>query len=286
MKFGLHSVNLHTCGYPDAAARIGRAAEASGFESLWVADHVVLPDPPVAGRPMAPDQRLLDPIVALTFLAAHTQRIRLATGVIILPQRQALVLAKQLASLDVLSNGRLIFGLGVGWCEPEMRAVGAPFAERGKVADDYLAAMRAVWTQPKPSYKGPFVSFDGVQAMPRPVQTPTPPIVVGGRTAPAFHRAVTQGHGWYGFGLNVDETQKFVAALREAGKKHSRPAELGRLEISVTPPGLDIPDKAMLDAYAAAGVDRLILRPRPEMDAAALERFAAEAGRVLCLQAA
>src|SRR3989442_8497585 len=87
MKFGLHSVNLHTCGYPDAAGRIGRAAEASGFESLWVADHVVLPDPPVAGRPMAPDQRLLDPIVALTFLAAHTQRIRLATGVIILPQR-------------------------------------------------------------------------------------------------------------------------------------------------------------------------------------------------------
>ena len=95
MKFGLHSVNLHTCGYPDAAARIGRAAEAAGFESLWVADHVVLPDPPVAGRPMAPDMRLLDPIVSLTFFAAHTQRIRLATGVIILPQRQALVLAKQ-----------------------------------------------------------------------------------------------------------------------------------------------------------------------------------------------
>ena len=285
MKFGLHSVNLHTCGYPDAAARIGRAAEAAGFESLWVADHVVLPDPPVAGRPMAPDQRLLDPIVALTFLAAHTQRIRLATGVIILPQRQALVLAKQLASLDVLSNGRLIFGLGVGWCEPEMRSVGAPFAERGRVADDYLAAMRAVWTQPKPSYRGPYVAFDGVQAMPRPVQTPVP-IVVGGRTAPAYRRAVTQGHGWYGFGINVDDTQKIVATLRDTAKKHSRPAELGRLEISVTPPGFDVPDKATLDAYAAVGVDRLILRPRPEMDAAALERFAAETGRALGLVAA
>jgi probable F420-dependent oxidoreductase len=285
MKFGLHSVNLHTCGYPDAAARIGRAAEAAGFESLWVADHVVLPDPPVAGRPMAPDQRLLDPIVALTFLAAHTQRIRLATGVIILPQRQALVLAKQLASLDVLSNGRLIFGLGVGWCEPEMRSVGAPFAERGRVADDYLAAMRAVWTQAKPSYRGPYVAFDGVQAMPRPVQTPVP-IVVGGRTPPAYRRAVTQGHGWYGFGISVEDTQKIVATLRDTAKKHSRPAELGRLEISVTPPGFDIPDKAMLDAYAAAGVDRLILRPRPEMDAAALERFAAETGRALGLRAA
>ncbi|HZF06658.1 MAG TPA: LLM class flavin-dependent oxidoreductase, partial [Patescibacteria group bacterium] len=135
MKFGLHSVNLHNCGYPDAAARLARAAEAAGFESLWVADHVVLPDPPVVGRPMAPDMRLLEPLVALAFLAAHTTRIRLATGVIILPQRQAVVLAKQLASLDVLSKGRVIFGLGVGWCEPEMRAAGAPFAERGRVAD-------------------------------------------------------------------------------------------------------------------------------------------------------
>src|SRR4029077_11104860 len=188
-----------------------------GFESLWVADHVVLPDPALPERPMPPDQRLLDPIVALTFLAAHTTRILLGTGVIILPQRQALVLAKQLASLDVLSNGRVIFGIGVGWCEPEMRSVGASFAERGRVADDYLAAMRAVWTQPKPSHKGAYVSFEGVQAMPRPVQNPIP-LVVGGRTPPAYRRAVTQGQGWYGFGLDVPETTKSVAALRDAEK--------------------------------------------------------------------
>src|SRR5882762_8706184 len=229
MKFGLHSVNLHTCGYPDAAARFARAAEGAGFESLWVADHVVLPDPPSPERPMPPDQRLLDPIVALTFLAAHTTRILLGTGVIILPQRQALVLAKQLASLDVLSNGRLVFGLGVGWCEPEMRSVGVSFADRGRIADDYLAAMRAVWTQPKPAHHGPYVSFEGIQAMPRPVQTTTPPIVVGGRTPPAFRRAVTQGHGWYGFGLDLAETRKSVTALREAGQKYSRPTELGTL---------------------------------------------------------
>jgi len=282
MKFGLHSVNLHSCGYPEAAARFGRAAEAAGFDSLWVADHVVLPDPPVPGRPMAPDMRLLEPIVALAFLAAHTSRIRLATGVIILPQRQAVVLAKQLASLDVLSNGRLIFGLGVGWCEPEMRSVGVSFPERGRIADDYLAAMRAVWTKPKPSHQGPYVSFDGVQAMPRPVQSPIP-IVVGGRTPPAYRRAVTQGHGWYGFGLDVEETRKSVEALREAGKKSPRPTELGRLEISVTPPGFDVPDQATRDAYAAVGVDRLILRPRPDMDPATLERFASDTARALGL---
>jgi alkanesulfonate monooxygenase SsuD/methylene tetrahydromethanopterin reductase-like flavin-dependent oxidoreductase (luciferase family) len=163
--------------------------------------------------------------------------------------------------------------------------VGAPFAERGRVADEYLAAMRAVWTQPKPSYRGRHVSFEGVQAMPRPVQTPTPPIVVGGRSAPAYRRAVMQGHGWYGFGLDMADTTKVVEALRETEKKHPRPAELGRLEISITPPGYDVPDRALVDAYAIAGVHRLILRPRPDMDAAALERFAAEAGRTLGLSA-
>jgi probable F420-dependent oxidoreductase len=228
--------------------------------------------------------RLLDPVVALTYLAAHTSRIKLGTGVIILPQRQALVLAKQLASLDVLSNGRLIFGLGVGWCEPEMRSVGAPFKERGRVSDDYLAAMRAVWTQPKPAHHGSYVTFEAVQAMPRPVQAPIP-IVVGGGTPPAYRRAVGQGHGWYGFGLDVETTRKRVSALQEAAKTTKRPAELGPLEISVTPPGYDVPDRATIDAYAQAGVHRLILRPQPTMDAAALERFASETGRALGLAA-
>jgi probable F420-dependent oxidoreductase len=285
MKYGVHGVNLHGCAHPDTAARFARAIEAAGFDSLWVADHVVLPDPPVPGRPMAPDMPLLDPIVALTFLAAHTERVLLGTGVIILPQRQALVIAKQLASLDVLSKGRLVFGLGVGWCEPEMRSVGASFPDRGRIADEYLAAMRAVWTQPKPAFKGRFVSFEGVQAMPRPVQTPTPKIVVGGRTAPAFRRAVTQGHGWYGFGLDVAETRKRVDALRQAASQVKRPAELGPLEISVTPPGTDVPDRATIEAYAAAGVHRLILRAQPTLDASGLERFATEAGRTLGLAA-
>src|SRR5262249_44511369 len=197
----------------------------------------------------------------------------------------AAVIAKQLASLDVLSKGRLIFGLGVGWCEPEMAAVGAPFKERGRVADDYLAAMRALWTPPKPSHHGPYVAFDGVQALPRPVPTPVRG-GGGGRAPPAYRRAVAQGHGWYGFGMMPEQTKESVAGLRDAATKVKRPAELGTLEISITPPGFDVPDAATIDAYAAAGVGRLILRPRPEMDAGALERFAAETGRVLGLKAA
>jgi hypothetical protein len=119
--------------------------------------------------------------------------------------------------------------------------------------------------------------------MPRPVQKPTPHIVVGGRTPPAYRRAGSQGPGWYGVGQSVDDAQACVTALRDAEKTTGRPAELGRLEISVTPPGYDVPDGKAIDAYGAAGVDRLILRPRPEMDAPALERFAADTGRALGL---
>src|SRR5262249_61857100 len=106
-------------------------------------------------------------------------------------------------------NGRVIFGLGVGWCEPEMRSVGVSFADRGRIADEYLQAMRAVWTQPKPRYQGRFVSFEGVQAMPRPVQRQMP-IVVGGRSAPAFRRAVVEAKGWYGVGVGPAAPGKVV----------------------------------------------------------------------------
>jgi len=280
MKFGLHSVNLHACGYPETASRLARTAEAAGFESLWVADHVVLPDPPMPQRPMAPDMRLLDPVVMLTFYAAHTTHIRLATGVIVLPQRQPLVLAKQLATLDVLSNGRLMFGLGVGWCEPEFQALGVPFAHRGSRGDDYLGAMRAIWTQERPVYQGPYTTFGGVQAEPRPVQRPTPPIIIGGRAPAAFRRAVEHGHGWYGFGLDVEQAAQDVQALRRVAQQYQRSADLGRLEISVTPPGYELSPE-MAKRYAAVGVDRLVLRPQPTLDAGSLEQFVATTAKTL-----
>ena len=186
--------NQDACSHPDGAARVARAAEAAGFESLWCGEHVVLPDPQAPPSPMAPRDRILDPIVALTWLAAHTERLRLGTGIIIMPQRNPLVLAKELASLDVLSGGRLILGIGVGYLEPEFRAVGANFEQRGAVTDEYVAAMQAIWGQERPAYKGRFAAFSDIQAHPQPLQRGGPPIVVGGRSASAFRRAVTRGH--------------------------------------------------------------------------------------------
>jgi probable F420-dependent oxidoreductase len=232
---------------------------------------------------MAPDMRLLDPVVMLTFYAALTTRIRLATGVIVLPQRQPLVLAKQLASLDVLSNGRLMFGFGVGWCAPEFQALGVPFEHRGSRGDDYLAAMRAVWMQEKPAYQGRYVTFAGVQAQPQPLQRPTPPIIVGGRTPAAFRRAVEHGHGWYGFGLNEEQAARDIEALRQAEQRYRRPAGRGALEISLTPPGYDI-YPATVERYAALGVDRLVLRPRPDLAGVVMERSVVTMAKTLGLE--
>jgi probable F420-dependent oxidoreductase len=280
LKFGLFSMNMDACSYPDGAARIARLAEAAGFDSLWAGEHVVLPDPRVPPSPMAPEDRILDPIVALSFLAAQTSQILLATGIIILPQRNPLVLAKELASLDVLSQGRLLVGIGAGYLEPEFQALGVPFHDRGARTDEYLAAMRAVWSEERPAYHGERVAFAGIQAHPQPVRRPHPPIVIGGHSGPAHRRAVSQGHGWYGFNLDLAATAGQLAGLRQAAAQVPRPASLATLEISVTPPSGPL-DLETAKRYAALGVDRLILMPPDHLTLPALERFVHEAGVTL-----
>lgn len=256
MKFGLFGINMNVCSNPDAAARVAQAAEAAGFESVWTGEHVVLPDPQAPPSPLPPLYPLLDPAVALAFIAAHTKKVKLGTGIIILPQRNPLVLAKELASVDVVSGGRLIFGLGIGYLKAEFDALGAPFDQKGPRSIDYVQAMKTLWTQEKPAYKGNFVSFSDIQARPQPVQKPHPPIVIGGHTKEAFRRAVQYGNGWYGFALDLAATEKCLAGLQEAARQVNRPQELGALEISVTPgPALDL-DTAK--KYAELGVHRLI----------------------------
>jgi probable F420-dependent oxidoreductase len=276
LTFGLFSMNMDACGDPGAATRIARLAEAAGFDSLWAGEHVVLPSPQVPPSPMAPEERILDPLITLAFLAAQTSTIRLGTGIIVLPQRNPLVLAKELASLDALSGGRLIFGLGVGYLEPEFRALGIPFADRGARTDDYLAAMRAIWTQDEPAHEGRFVSFAGVQAHPQPKHLQ---IVTGGHSPGAWRRAVERADGWYGFALDLDGTARALAGLRDAASRYVRPATLGELEISVTPRRL--PDQDEAARFTALGVHRLILMPPSGLDEAALSDYVSAAADTL-----
>jgi probable F420-dependent oxidoreductase len=276
LKFGLFSTNAYACCRPATAARVARLAESAGFDSLWGGEHIVLPDPRVPPSPMEPTEPILDPLVSLAFLAAHTERVLLGTGIVILPQRSPLVLAKQVASLDALSGGRLVLGIGVGYLEPELKALGVPYSERGARTDEYLAAMRSVWFDDRPAYEGRFVRFSGVQAYPRPNRLP---VVVGGRTPGAFRRAVEQGSGWYGFALDVAGTAECLEGLRAAAARYERPAGLDDLEISVTPRGT--PDRETAERYAELGVRRLIVMPRKEADEDALAAYVTRVGETL-----
>src|SRR6266568_3939199 len=192
MRLGLIHINMRPMSRPGDLAQAARAAEQAGFDSVWAGEHLVLPDPQVPPSPMAPQDPALDSLLALTWAAAHTSTVRLATGIVILPQRNPVVLAKEIASLDVLCRGRFTFGVGVGYLEPEFRAIGADFGSRGAVTDEYLDAMEALWYDEHPAFHGLFAGFSDVDAYPRPVQRPIP-IVIGGHTKPAYRRAVARG---------------------------------------------------------------------------------------------
>lgn len=269
MKLALFGWNIGPCALPGPIAKIARHAEEAGLESLWVGEHVVLPDPQVPPSPLPPEIATLDPTVALTWAAAVTTRIRLGTGIVILPQRNPLVLAKELASLDVLSDGRLIFGIGIGYLEPEFAALGIPFEAKGARTEDYLSAMKAIWTGERASYEGRFVRFDGVRARPAPVQTPHPEIVFGGHTPAAFDRAARLARGWYGFACDLEKTAECLTGLKAACAKRGRRFE--DLEISITPaaPGLPLARSVSADdvrRFADLGVHRLILYPAGTKD--------------------
>jgi probable F420-dependent oxidoreductase len=254
---------------PQVITSVARAAEEAGFDSLWMADHVILPDGPGSSGFRPVEGGFIDSVVALTWAAAVTTSLRLVTGVVILPLRNPAVLAKQLASVDVLSEGRLVFGVGVGWLEQEFEAVGADFHRRGAVADEYLEAISRLWYEENPSFEGHFASFGKVNAYPRPVQRPVP-IVVGGSSQAAIRRTLTVGHGWYGYNTTPEAAAEHVEKLRQAAESVQRPDHLGPLEITVTPPPRPL-TPAAVEAYAAAGVHRLVpMLPASAADAPAV----------------
>jgi probable F420-dependent oxidoreductase len=272
MKIALYGLHRGSSADPDRLVRRARLAEEAGIDELWVGDHVALP---VTEDGDPADQPRLEAVVTLAHLAAVTTRIGLGFGVIVLPQRQPVLLAKQLTSIDVLSKGRLTVGVGVGYVEPELTALGASLADRAARTEEYLDAMRALWAEPVPSFHGRFVSFDGVLQRPRPVQRPHPPIVLGGHNPRAYRRAMRYGNGWYGWDLTPEQAAGAVAALAAAGE---RPAELGELEVTVTPPGT--PDLDTVRRYADAGVHRLVVQPST-MDGTAIEDLITTLGATL-----
>ncbi|MQA85677.1 MAG: TIGR03619 family F420-dependent LLM class oxidoreductase [Streptosporangiales bacterium] len=274
LKLGLFGLHRGSSAEPDTLVRRARLAEEVGFESLWVGDHIALP----SDSRYPPDQPRLEALATLTYLAAVTSRVRLAVGVIVLPQRQPVLLAKQLSSIDFLSRGRLTVGIGVGYVEPELRALGATLADRGTRTDEYLAAMRALWDEPTPSLDGRFVSFADVHQRPWPVQRPHPPIVIGGQSPAAYRRAIQAGNGWYGFGLDLEATAQALAGLREAASRYERPAGLGELEITITPHGTVDLDAAR--RYGDLGVHRLTMQPHT-MDGSAMDELITSAAETL-----
>ena len=267
MKLGLFGIGSGICTDPGVAKRIAQHAEALGFESLWTGEHVVLPDPREAPSPAPPEFAMLHPSTSLAYLAGVTERVKLGTGITLIAQRNPVVLAKEMASLDVVSGGRLLLGIGAGYLHQEFAALGVNFRERGARTDEYVAAMRALWNDEKPSFSGRFVNFDNIQARPRPVQPGGPPIIIGGASDAALRRAVEYAQGWYGFALDVAQTAAVIKRLRDFGGQG--------LEISVTPPGrLSAETVAQYDDL---GVHRLIaLMPQTEeRTLIALEEMAA-----------
>ena len=263
MKLGLFGIGSGICAHPAVAKRIAQRAEALGFDSLWTGEHVVLPDPRQAPSPAPPDFAMLHPSTALAYLAGVTERVKLGTGITLIAQRNPVVLAKEMASLDVVSEGRLLLGIGAGYLHQEFAALGVPFQQRGARTDEYVAAMRALWNEERPSFHGRFVQFDAIQAMPRPVQDGGPPIVVGGASDAALRRSVDYAQGWYGFALNVEQTAGVLERLRRLGGDG--------LEISVTP-SVRL-NTETLAQYAELGVHRLIAL-LPQDEARALEAMA------------
>ena len=262
MKFGLRYCNTGRYIDPAKAVELVQAGEEAGFESAWTVEHTVVPEGYQSAYPYSDDGKMAggqddvplpDPLIWMAYAAAATKRIKLATGIMILPQHNPVVAAKQIATLDHMSGGRVLLGIGVGWMREEFDAIGTPFDDRGPRTDDYVGAMRALWGQEKASYHGDFASFDNIYCRPQPVNGSVP-IIVGGHSRPAARRAGRLGDGFFpARGAPAD----LIAIARESAVEHGR--DPNALEVTTSLPD-DLDD---IPAMAAAGVTRLLVPVTP-----------------------
>ncbi len=250
----------------DAAyiSALARGAEARGFDGIWLGEHVVLFDDYDAeypyeadGKiPVGGDRGLLEPITALSFMAAQTSRIRLGTGICLVPQRNPVYTAKEIAAVDYLSGGRVDFGVGVGWLEEEFQALDVPFARRGARCREYLEVIRSLWEDEVSSYSGEFYTLAPCRQYPKPIQQPGPPIYFGGESDAALRRVADIGQGWYGFNVGADETAGHLARLDALLAQRGRSRQ--DVQVAICPYGHKL-NKERAAQYEAAGVDELVL---------------------------
>jgi probable F420-dependent oxidoreductase len=267
MQLGLHALGIGAGADRAVIDAVASSADECGFATLWAGEHVVMVDRSASHYPYSEDGTIavpaqadwLDPMMTLAFAAAASSRITVATGVLLLPEHNPVVVAKQAASLDRLSGGRLTLGVGVGWSKEEFAALGVPFEHRAARADEYVAAMRTLWRDDVASFDGRFVGFDSIRVNPKPVRDRGIPIVMGGNSDPALRRVAHFADGWYGFNLDG------VTAVRDRlGKLDELCAGLGRdrseLRLAVA---LRKPRVEDFDELAALGVDELVLVEAP-----------------------
>jgi probable F420-dependent oxidoreductase len=267
MKFGVAFANVGPMAYAEGAVALAQAAEAGGFESLWTVEHTVVPAgyestypySPTGRMPGPEDSDIPDPLIWLAYVAASTSTIRLGTGILILPQRNPIVLAKEVATLDRLSGGRVELGIGVGWLEEEFDAIGISFEDRGARTDDYVAALRALWTEDQATHEGTHSSFRDAISRPRPMQGSVP-IVVGGHSKAAARRAGRLGDGFFPGKGSHEELAELIAVMRATAVEHGRDPD--RIEITAGGNGA-LGSKALdeVKALADLGVSRVIVPP-------------------------
>ena len=278
MKYALFGINTGACAQPDTMREVAIAAEQAGFESVWTGEHVVLPDPQEPPSPAPPLTNMCHPSTALAYVAAVTDKLLLGTGITLIAQRNPVVLAKEMASLDFLSKGRLILGIGAGYLKREFDALGINFAQRGARTDEAIEVLRELWTSDAPAFDGQFTAFCDIQSRPKPHRPGGPPIVIGGTSHAAFRRAITACQGWYGFAMDFDTAARCMEGLSRAAEKYERPASLGELEISITPRSATRPEDVA--RWEDMGVSRLILLQRGQ-DKASLLADVAKLGETL-----
>lgn len=209
MKVGVIIPNFSAPADPASMVAVAQAADELGYDSIWTTDHIMMPrgyDEPYG--------HIYEALLTLAYLAAVTRRVELGTSVIVLPPRNPVLIAKETASLDALSNGRLIFGIGAGWMEQEFGYLGSRFDDRGARFEEYLLAIREYWTSPEPSFQGQYVTFSNVNVSPRPVRPGGPPIWIGGSSRPALRRAATLADGWHPVGISLEAFRDGMSRVR------------------------------------------------------------------------